>query len=164
MMESSTCAPLRYAECPRCGMPHTDACPIRHQDEPAEHRAAACRLVALDLLEGVRAAARADGHAPLESPRYSMWIVYELRRLFDRDDEELVLAVLRDSDTRLRVIEGHAVLAPAGLRGAKLPSRAGAVLLAELVEGYLHIVPTDRAVRRVMTILAERVRRVKGAA
>lgn len=114
---------------------------------------AATRLTLEGLVRGCRKQAEREGFPPyLLFPQYGRWLG-ELHA-----DPQLVLEIARDAKLRLRVIGDEPAIL--GFGGAvRLPSRAAADGLTALVSKNCGRVPTDRAVRRAMAILAEHARR-----
>ena len=97
----------------------------------------------------MRAAAEREHCSPFRWPGYAGWLA-DLHT-----DDELVIAVARDAGLVLACVDDAAVLSD-GERAMRCPSRAAALVLAELVDRHCGFLPTDRAVRRAMAILAAR--------
>lgn len=112
------------------------------------------------FVRGVRAEAERQRRSPFDWPEYGPWLAD-----LSTSDEQLTLVVARDAGCRLRLIDGVPALAPLG-DGApmRIPSKACAVYLTDLVQHLTSWTPTDRGIRRAMAILEQRAQQTKGRA
>lgn len=112
------------------------------------------------MAEGVRKKAREQNRSPFDWKWYGWWLA-----LLSSSDEQLTLVVAREAGCRLRQIDGVPTLVPFGERPPmRIPSRACATYLCDLVQRLTTWTPSDRGVRRAMAILEQRATHKEGRA